>query len=45
VGEGSQEADLICSIEYVDRQGAGEGVSVPDLTHSIAHDGGGIPRG
>jgi hypothetical protein len=30
VGEGSQDADLICSIEHVDGQGGGEGVSVPN---------------
>ncbi len=34
VGERSQKANLICSIEHVDGQGAGEGVSVLDLTHS-----------
>jgi len=37
MGEGSQEANLICSIEHVDRQGMGEGVSAPDLTHSNAY--------
>ncbi len=30
-------ADLIRSIEHVDGQGFGEGVSSPDLTHSNAH--------
>ncbi len=30
-------ADLICSNEHVDGQGFGEGVSLPDLTHSNAH--------
>jgi hypothetical protein len=34
---GSQDANLICSIEHVDGQGMGEGVSVSNLKHSNAH--------
>jgi hypothetical protein len=44
--ERSQEADLICSIESVDRQCIGWGLRVPDLTNFNVHvDGMNVEEG